>query len=179
MLSRERIVGGHWPPSSRQLRGRARLRVGTGSGTEQVGSCVEPDHARGLAIGRRDGGCLRRIGGTACVGNAAHRTGAVMRAMSAGLIGLTCRTAIAVTDRGGAQRIGGGDAGRPRCPDRCEYLHHQGNQDDGKEFSCPPAHSQNHPHSELPTNHAESPESRSGSRRAGAETQNLSARAMK
>ncbi|SRR5216684_4674895 len=67
-----------------------------------------------------------------------------MGAMLAGWIGLASvslrRTRVAVTNNGRLQRIGGGDAGRPACADRCENLHRQGNQDDWKKFSQPPPH---------------------------------------
>jgi hypothetical protein len=135
--------GGHRPPSSRQMRRCARLGVGAGSRTEQVGRAVAPDHALGMAQGRRN--CrLRRIKRRAGVSQAAHRTGSVVCAMLA-LVRLTgSRGRAARTDRSRMKRVGGGNAGRPRRSNGREYLHHQSNQDDRKKFPQPPAHQRAH-----------------------------------
>src|ERR1700682_1765818 len=102
------------PPSSRQLRWCAGLGKGAGSGAEQVGGAVEPDHAAGLEIGRRDGGSLRRIDRRAGMGHAANGTAAIVRAGLAGLIvlvaGLTLGRSRIMADKGRMQRLGGSDA---------------------------------------------------------------------
>src|SRR5258706_15354145 len=69
-------------------RWRASLGVRAGSGTEQVRRRVEPNHALGLVIGRRDGR-LRRVDGRAGVKHTANRAASVMRAVLAGGICLT------------------------------------------------------------------------------------------
>ena len=115
--------------------------------------------------GRREGG-LRRVNGRAGVNHAANRAAAFVGAVLAGLIGLAgCRGGIAVANDGRMQGIGRSDAGGPGCADRRENLHQHRNQDDWKKFSQPPAHETTPLHSL--TNHPESRESRSGSRRCG------------
>ena len=140
-----------------------------GPRTEQVRSAVEPNHALGLVTGRRDGG-LRRVDRRPGVKHTASRAASIMRALLAGWVGRVRlplrRSRIAMTNDSRMQRIGGRDAGRPACADRCENLHRQGNQDDRKKFPQPPPHQRTHP-STLLINHAESPESRPGSRRHG------------
>ena len=62
-----------------------------------------------------------------------------MGAMLAAPIGLIRgRTARANYRR--MEGIGGGDAGRKACADRRKNLHHQGDQNDRKEFPQPSAH---------------------------------------
>jgi hypothetical protein len=121
-------------------RRRACLGVGAGSGTEEVRAAVEPNHARGIAIGCRDRR-LRRVNWRAGMGYAADRTAAIMRGGLTGLIGLAgTRSTLIVTDSGRMQGIGGSNAGCQACCNRCENLHHHGHQDDRKEFPQPPAH---------------------------------------
>ena len=62
-----------------------------------------------------------------------------MGAMVAVLTGLV-RGRTARTNRCCMQGIGGGDAGRKACADRRKNLHHQGDQNDRKEFPQPSAH---------------------------------------
>ena len=107
----------------------ARLCVRTGAGAEAIGRVGNPDDA-GLpaleADGLRD---LRDIDRCAGMEHAADRTAAIVRAMP-GLVALAGGgIGIAVTDHGRGDRIGGRDAGRPARADRCENLHHQGDQD--------------------------------------------------
>jgi hypothetical protein len=61
------------------------------------------------------------------------------------LIGLAGSRRIVVTNDGGMQGIGGGDAGRPAGGDRRNNLHRQGKQHDWKKFPQPPAHQTIHP----------------------------------
>ena len=84
---------------SGRLRWRAGLGVGAGSGAEQLRGTVEPDHARGLAIGRRDGG-LRRVNQGTRMGDAADRTATIMGLGLAGLIALAGGRRIVVTNDG-------------------------------------------------------------------------------
>src|SRR6267378_4319910 len=87
----------------------ARLGVRTGSGADPAGGVLEPDHPRRLAV-RRQHGDLRRIGGRTRLRHTADRTGAVMRALIAGLASVAGgRTATARTDQGRAQGIGSRD----------------------------------------------------------------------
>ena len=104
---------------------------------------------------------LRHIDRRAGLQHAANRTASVMGAV-AGLVGLPCtgRT-IAVADDGAGERIGGRDARRPACADRCKNLHRQGNQDNWQKI-LQRRRIANPSASDL--NHHESPKSRSGSR---------------
>ena len=137
-------------------RRRARLGVGTCSGTEQVRGRVEPSYAFGVRPRRRKRG-LRYVNGRAGVNHAANRAAAFVGALLAGLIGLAgCRGGIAVANDGPMQGIGRSDAGGPGCTDRRENLRQHRNQDDWKKFSKPPAHETTPLHS--PTNHPESQE---------------------
>src|SRR3954471_16835583 len=94
-------------------RRRACLGVGPVAGTEQVRGCVAPDHAFGMAAGR-DARCGWGVKRSAAMNHAANGTTTVVRAVGTGLIGLAgWRGRIAVTNDGGLQRIGRGDAGSP------------------------------------------------------------------
>jgi hypothetical protein len=140
------------------------LGVGPGSAAEQVRDALEPDHAQELPIWRSD--CRVRRERDTGVKHGADRAAAVMYAMLAGLPGpIRRRCGIAMANDGRMKRIGGGEAGRPRRSDRCEYLHRQGNQDDRKKFPQTPAHQPTHPFRLSPTNHTGNRKSRSGSPR--------------
>jgi hypothetical protein len=89
---------------------------------------------------------LGRIDARSGMDNGADGTAAIMRAGLAGLISLAGgRSPIVVTDRSRMEGIGGSSACGPACADRCQNLHHQGDQDDRKKLPQPPTHEKTHP----------------------------------
>jgi hypothetical protein len=71
----------------------------------------------------------------------ANSTAAIVRGELSGLIALAGdRTGIVVTDKGGPERIGGGNARRPTSRNRRKNLHRKGNQDDRKKLPQLAAH---------------------------------------
>ena len=94
---------------------------------------VAPDDACNVAIRRCDRDRLRRVEGRVRLRRATDRAGAVMRTMRTALVGLS-RRRTAVTDFDALKWVGGGDGRGPARADRCEYLHHQRDQDDRKKF---------------------------------------------
>jgi len=138
---------------------RTRLRVRTGTSVRQPEGKIEPSHLLGnpIDVDRRDLWDVDRCAG---LQHAANRAASVMGAV-AGLIGLPCTgRGVAVADDGAGEWIGGRDARRPACADRCKNLHRQGNQDDWQKI-LQPAHRKS---IRFRPNHQESPKSRSGSR---------------
>src|SRR5437899_12668580 len=115
---------------------RARLRVRAGASVRQPEGKIEPGRPLGNPIDgdRRD---LRHIDRRAGLEHAANRTASVMGAVAALIVLPGTGRTIAVADDGAGERIGGRDARRPACADRCKNLHHQGNQDYGQKFLQP------------------------------------------
>ncbi len=93
---------------------------------------VMPNHALGVAERTRERRWQRRIEGGIGLCEAAQRARTGMRSRRSRLIlEAGALLACAMTDDGGLERIGNGLTGRPARGNRRQYLHRQGEQDDG------------------------------------------------